>query len=442
MILERALEHRGEELAGSTLTDRGWVASMMQSSGSVSAAGVPVTEWTAEGIPAMYACQRAISETLAQVPLKLIKYDGTERLPDTENPLYWVLHDLANPEMTAFTFKEMLTRHLVGWGNGYAEIVRDKSGAVIALWPLMPWRMVVDRDLLNRKRWRYTAPDGRPYEWTFDPIRPPILHLMINSAEGLVGRSPVRILMDSLGLTQAASRFGAEWFGKHAQPNIALKHPGRISKAAKDNLRKTWESLRGEWGSKHRTAVLEEGLSIEKYSCSPNESQFIETRSMQIEETARIYRVPLFVVQHMTKSTSWGTGLEQMMLGWMSTGLDPYFTQWQQVIARDCLTQRTFTTHKAVWIMGALLRTDIKSQSQALEIQKRNGVINANEWRAILDMNRRSDAFGDDYDVAIANTTPMSLAVAAAAAGKPATAVPDETVPPTGVDDQTEVVET
>lgn len=417
MILRSLMERRGEEVAGGALTDRGWISSMVNSGGGMSTSGLAVTEWTAEGIPALYACQRAISETVGQIPLKLMRTSGKGKTPDTDNPLYWVLHNLFNPEMTAFEGKEMLTRHLAGWGNAYGEIVRNASGQVTAIWPLMPWRMRVDRDDLNRRRWTYTAPNGRTFVWVFNPNTPPIFHLRINSLDGLVGRSPVRVLMDSVGMTQAVNQFGADWFNNYSSPAVALEYPGRLKPEARQHLREEWEKLRGSWGNKHRVAILQEGMKLARYSCPPEEAQFIETRSFQIEETARMYRVPLFAIQHMTKSTSWGTGIEQMMLGWLATGLMAYLVQWQQAGARDCLTQRTFTTHQLVWVLASLLRTDIKTQMDALKIQKEIGAASPNDILALLDLNPRTDEFADEYDVGIANTMPASLALKKLAAG-------------------------
>lgn len=405
MFLDRLLESRAEETAGGTLTDRGWVASLLQSSGGMSTAGIAVDEWKAEGLPAMYACQRAISETVGHLPLKVLNTEGANRLPAIDDPLYYVLHDLMNPELTAYDGKEMMTRWLTGWGRSYAEIIWDR-GRVVALWPLVPWRMKVDRDEQNRKRWTYTAPNGRVMVWVFNAERPPILHLMINSADGLDGRSPVRVHMDTIGAALGTRQFGADFLKNYASPSVIATHPGKLTKEAKDNIRSSWEEMRGSWGNKHRMAVLTEGLKVEKMSCPPDEAQFIETYGMQIEEMARIYRVPLFIIQHMTKSTSWGSGIEQMMLGWLSTGLSPYLVNWQQALMRDCLTYTALGKRQVAWITAAIVKTAFKDQQQALEIQKRNGVINANEWRGLLDLNPRTDTMGNAYDIPNANSKP------------------------------------
>ena len=411
MFLERAMSRATEQTFG-PITDKGVVASLIAASGGgMSTSGLQVDEWKFEGIPAGYACQRAISETVGLLPIKLKLRDGKSFDDDYDNPLYWVLHDLFNSELTAYNGKELMTRWLTGWGNAYAELVRDSQGNVIEIWPLVPWRMSVDRDEENRKRWTFRAPNGRKFQWVNNPDAPPIMHLHINSVDGLVGRSPVRINMDSIGLTLAANQFGAEFYNSYAAPAVILSHPGKLGQPGKDNLRESWDKLRGEWGKKHRMAVLSEGMKLERMSCAPDEAQFLETRGLQIEETARIYRVPLFVIQHMTKSTSWGSGIESMMLGWLATGLSPYLENWRQVIARDCITAKFLRTRSAVWITQAIVKTDFKTMQEGLKLQKEGGAISPNEWRAMNEMNPRADALGDEYDVAMANTMPTSLAL-------------------------------
>lgn len=416
MIAERlftATRHRAsEELAGGTLTDRGWVASLLSTAGTVSTSGQTVTPWTAEGIPAVYACQRAISETVGQIPLKLKRHTPDGKVDDVDQSLYTVLHDLANPELTAYHFKEMMTRHLVSWGNAYAEIVRDESGRVTALWPLLPWRMTVDRDPErgNAKRWIYQGPDGRPYTWAWNSSRPPILHLMVNSIDGLVGRSAIRVLMDAVGMTQAVNQFGADYFAGYATPAGLLTHPQKLSDRARQHLREEWERKHATWGNKHRVAILQEGMTYTKMSSPPEEAQFVETKGFQIGEMCRIYRVPPVMVGHTEKATTWGTGIEQMLLGWLSTGLQPYLVGWKQSVARDCLTNKSFNTHSVVWVERALLRSDFKTRMEGYEIQQRIGAASPNEIREWEDLNRRTDAFGDDYMVPTNNMTPSSLA--------------------------------
>lgn len=385
-----AVERRATEYQGGTLTSPNPFGLVSLLTGSVggTTAGVAVDEWTAEGIPAIYACQRAYSETVGQLPCKLMAVADKVKTPAVDDQLYYVLKTEANSEQGAFAFREMMTRFLMSWGNAYAEIERNAQGQVIALWPLVPWGMYVDRDpATNKKRWRYRNARGQSFEWIDNPARRPILHLMINSIDGLVGRSPIRVEMDSIGLTQATNQFGAIYFQRGTQSNFVAIHKGKIGPEGRRNFRESWEEVNGGWANKQRLLVLSEDVKLEKLSTPPDEAQFLETRSFQIEECARIYRMPLVMIQHMTKSTSWGSGVEMAMLGWLAMGLSPVLEQWKQELARTCISTKVKYSREVVFVTAALLRTDFSTTITGLATQIQNRIINPNEARDYLDLN-------------------------------------------------------
>lgn len=389
----------GEYNNGGTLTNpASWLVSLIGSGPhGRTTAGVDINEYVAEGMPAVYACVHVISETVGQLPLKLYRRTERGREPDTSHPLYTLLHDLPNPEMTALQFQEIVTRHLALWGRAYAQIERDKSGEVVALWPLHPRRMFVDRDGLNRKRFRYWMGKGEYREFLHDPNRPAIMHLHMNSEDGLDGRSPVWINRESLGITKAAEDFVGAWFGNGAVPGLVMSHPGKLSDKAKENLRRSWtEKFMGARKS-NKVAILEEGIKLDVVGANPQKSQLDQLRNAQIEAAARIWRVPLFMIQNQTKDTSWGSGIEQQMLGFVNVTLMPYFEQWQQAIARDLLTRKSFNTHYAKFVFNALVRGDIKARFDAYHTARLDGVINADEWREFEDMNAIEGGAGQVY---------------------------------------------
>lgn len=378
--------------------------------GGRTTSGVRVTEGTAEGIPVVYACVNILADSIGQLPLKLYKrlpQGGKE--PDPSHPLYSLLHDLPNPEMTSQELREVMTRHLKLWGNAYAEIERNTAGQITALWPLAPWYMSVDREsVANRLRYRYDPHDDEGgFTRVWDPYRPPVMHLRINSLDGIHGRSPVRILMDSLGLTKAAEEFGARFFGNDATPRTLLKHKGRLSDKAKQHLRESFEQKFGGVSKSHRLAVIEEGMEVERVGMPLNEAQFLETRKLQIEEGARMYRVPLWMLQAMEKSTSWGKGIEQMGIGFVTYTLMPDLTRFQQAIYRDLLTIKSAATHEAAFVVNALVRGDFKTRMDGYWVGRQAGMFNPNEMRALEDMRPRDDDGGEEY-LTPANMTPDS----------------------------------
>jgi HK97 family phage portal protein len=385
---------------GTTTSPAAWLVNHLAYGGAngTTVAGVKVDEWIAEGMPAVYACVHAISETVGQLPLKLYKKTSTGREIADEHPLYVLLHDLPNPEMTAYQFRELLTRHLAMWGRAYAFVDRDPAGEVRALWPIHPLRVKVDRDSLNRKRYTVKMSDGKPEEFLFDPNRPPILHLHMNSNDGLDGRSPIWINRESLGVTKASDEFVGAYFGNGAVPGVIITHPGKeLSPKAIDNFKRQWNEKFGGASNRNKVALMPEDVKVNVVGVDPQKSQLTELRQEQISSAARIWRVPSFIIENHGKDTSWGSGIAERMIGWINTGLMPYFEQWQQAIARDCLSRKTYRTHYAKFVTAALERGDLKQTMDAIAVGRQNTILSGDEGRELLDMNQIPDGVGDLY---------------------------------------------
>ena len=352
--------------------------------GAPVAAGTRVSEATAEGIPAVFACVAFLSETVGQTPLKLMRRTERGRVADESHALYTLLHDLPNPEMTAFDFRSTMMRWLTLWGNAYAEIVRDGQGRITSLWPLRSDRMTMGRDTLNRLEYRYEAPNGRTIRYTFDASRPPILHLRIHSLDGINGRSPIRVLRESLGLTLAASEYGARFFGGDGSLRGVLQTSGTLTPGAKQNLRESWTALYGGVQGKHRIAILEQDLKYQAIGVPPEDAQFLQTRKFQLQEAARIYRVPLHLIGDLERSTN--NNIEHQGIEVVKFTLMPYFVAWEQAIKRDLLTVKSFNTHDAVFVVNALVRGDMLSRFRAYAIARQWG------WMAVNDVLTLEDA--------------------------------------------------
>ena len=360
--------------------------------GKKTTSGVTVDERTAEGLPAIYACVRVISETVGQLPLKLYRKDGAGKAPDPDHPLYVVLHDLMNAELTASQGREMVTRHLAMWGRAYAHIERDRRGDVVGMWPLHPARMFVDRNEFNQKRFRYWMGNGDYREYINHPARPDIAHWHINSDDGLDGRSPLYINRESLGITKAAEDYVGSWFSNGAIPGLVLKSPRALTQKAKENIRSSWLDRFMGSSKANKVAILEEGIELQVIGVDPDKSQLDKLRVAQVEAAARIYRVPLFMIQNQTKDTSWGSGIEQQMLGFVNMTMMPWLVQWQQVIARDLLTSKSFNTHEPIFIVNALVRGDLKTRFDAYATAGR--WLMADEIRELEDLNPVGGAAG------------------------------------------------
>jgi HK97 family phage portal protein len=178
--------------------------------------GKPVNERTSMQMTAVYSCVRILSEAIAGLPLHLYHYgENNNTLKAVEHPLYFLLHDEPNPEMTSFIFRETLMTHLLLWGNAYSQIIRNGKGEVIALYPLMPDRMVVDRDKYGNLYYQYTKRDGdtntlKGTTVILDPSE--VLHIPGLGFDGLVGYSPIAMAKNAIGVAIACEEFGASFF--------------------------------------------------------------------------------------------------------------------------------------------------------------------------------------------------------------------------------------
>ncbi len=262
-------------------------------------AGKRVNDRTAMQIIAVYACVRVLSEAIAQLPLHVYQYtdNGKERVP--KHPLYFLLHDQPNPEMTSFIFRETLMAHLLIYGNAYAQIIRNGRGEVLGLYPLMPDKVRVDRDDHGRLIYRYSRydehnPNFRQQGEILLPMEQ-VLHIPGLGFDGLVGYSPIAMAKNAIGLAVACDEYGASFFANGASPSAVLEHPGVIKNP--ERVREAWQRAYGS-GNAHKTAILEEGMKYTPISIPNNEAQFLETRKFQIEEIARLYRVPLHIGNH------------------------------------------------------------------------------------------------------------------------------------------------
>ena len=252
--------------------------------------GKPVNETTAMQMTAVYSCVRILSEAVAGLPLNVYRYnDAGGKEKAFKHPLYRLLHDEPNPEMTSFAFRETLMSHLLLWGNAYAQVIRNARGEVIALYPLMPDKMTVDRDNNGRLFYLYQrgAEDARAVGSDRRVYLPPsdVLHIPGLGFDGLIGYSPIAMAKNAIGLAIATEEYGAKFFANGAAPSGVLEHPGTIKDPQR--VRDSWNAAYQGSANAHKIAVLEEGMKYTPIGISPEQAQFLETRKFQINEIAR-----------------------------------------------------------------------------------------------------------------------------------------------------------
>ena len=372
--------------------------------------GKAVTERSAMQMTAVYSCVRILSEAVAGLPLHLYKYmDSGGKAMALDHPLYHLLHDEPNPEMSSFVFRETLMTHLLLWGNAYAQIIRNGKNEIVALYPLMPNKMSVDRDENGRLYYTYyrgsdEAIKNTEFAVTLQPSD--VLHIPGLGFDGLVGYSPIAMAKNAIGMAIACEEYGAKFFANGAAPGGVLEHPGTIKDPQR--VRESWQSTFGGSGNANKIAVLEEGMKYTPIGISPEQAQFLETRKFQINEIARIFRVPPHMVGDLEKSSF--SNIEQQSLEFVKYTLDPWVIRWEQSIQRSLLSKDEKSVYFVKFNLEGLLRGDYQSRMNGYAIGRQNGWMSANDIRELENLDRIPAEDGGDLYLINGNMLPLKNA--------------------------------
>jgi len=351
--------------------------------------GKAVNERTAMQTSVVYACVRILAESEAGLPLHVYERTANgSKSTKPSHPLYRLLHDEPNREMTSFVFRETLMSHLLLWGNAYAQIIRDGRGFPIALYPLLPDRMAVDRRESGELVYTYQSDKGQ-----VKLRRENVLHIPGLGFDGLIGYSPIAMAKNAVGLALATEDYGATFFANGANPGGVLEHPGVIKPEQADRLRESWQSQFGG-ANAHKVAVLEEGLKFHQMSIPPEQAQFLETRKFQINEIARIFRVPPHMVGDLEKSSF--SNIEQQSLEFVKYTLDPWVVRWEQSLQQALILPSEKATIFIKFNLDGLLRGDYQSRMQGYSTGIQNGFMSVNDVRGLEDMNLLTAEEGGD----------------------------------------------
>ena len=374
-----------------------------------STSGKTVTERSAMQMTAVYSCVRILAEAIAGLPLHVYRYNsdgGKEKAID--HSLYLILHDEPNPEMSSFVFRETLMTHLLLWGNAYAQIIRNSKGEVVALYPLMPNKMSVDRDENGQLYYQYLRSidevGGKSETVILKPTD--VFHIPGLGFDGLVGYSPIAMAKNAIGLAIATEEYGAKFFANGAAPSGVLEHPGTIKDPQR--VREAWQSQFGGSQNSGKIAVLEEGMKYTPISISPEQAQFLETRKFQINEIARIFRVPPHMVGDLEKSSF--SNIEQQSLEFVKYTLDPWVIRWEQSIMRTLLTPEEKKLYFVKFNLEGLLRGDYQSRMNGYATARQNGWMSANDIRELENLDRIPAEAGGDLYLINGNMLPLQQA--------------------------------
>ena len=363
-----------------------------------STSGKQVNEKTAMQLSAVYACVRVIAETVASLPLHLYRHidDGKRRA--TKHPLYPLLHDAPNPEMTSFIFRETTMTHLLLWGNSFSQILRNGRGEVLGLYPLLPDKMQVTRNEDGELIYLYQNNLNR---MAFH--RDEILHIPGLGFDGLVGYSPIAMAKNSIGLALATEEFGSSFFSNGAAPGGVLEHPGTLKDPSK--VRESWNKLFQGSGNSNKVAVLEEGMTYKPIGIPPNEAQFLETRKYQTEEICRIYRVPPHLIADLDKATF--SNIEHQSISFVVHTIRPWLVRLEQAMNKALLTLDEKQDYFIEFNVDGLLRGDYESRMNGYATARQNGWMSANDIRRLENMNLIPTEEGGDLYLINGNMTKL-----------------------------------
>ncbi len=351
-------------------------------------AGVPVTEDTALTYSAVYASIRLLSWSAAMLPLLTYRRQARGKVRAEDHPLYGLLKEQANPEMTAFDFRSTIMSHAVGRGNGYAEIEWSNGGEPLALWPLNPARMTPAR-VGDQLRYLYDLPDGTTANLPSWRVH----HIKGLSGNGLTGYSPIRLAMQAVGLGLATEEFGSRFFGNGARPGVIIRHPGVLSDNAFKRLKESWSADHQGLSQSHRMRILEEGMDIETVGVPPEEAQFLETRQFQVTEIARWFSVPPHMIADMSGATF--SNIEEQGVEFVTYSLGPWLTNSEQALSRDLLMPAERRTMVIEHLVDGLLRGRTSERYAAYQSALQGGWMSPNEVRERENLNPYDG--GDTY---------------------------------------------
>ena len=296
--------------------------------------------------------------------------------------------------------------HLLLWGNAYAQIIRNGKGEIIGLYPLMPNKMTVDRDEHGRLYYSYMRQNDEAIQSKDSTVilKPEdVLHIPGLGFDGLVGYSPIAMAKNAIGLAIATEEYGAKFFSNGAAPGGILEHPGTVKDPQR--IRESWQSTFGGSGNANKIAVLEEGMKFTPIGIAPEQAQFLETRKFQINEIARIFRIPPHMIGDLEKSSF--SNIEQQSLEFVKYTLDPWVARWEQGIQRRLLNDDEKGQYFVKFNVEGLLRGDYQSRMQGYAIGRQNGWMSANDIRELENLDRIPAEEGGDLYLINGNMLPL-----------------------------------
>ena len=347
--------------------------------------GILVNNENALTLGAVYACIYILSSSIAQLPLNVMRRSGNVIEVATDHPAYWLLHDEPNDWQTSYKWRETMQAHVLGWGNGYTEVVRNARGEIKELRRHCPWNV----ELLKRgDRWLYSV--VHEDDAGVSAVSPEdMIHVRALGAQGRRGVSLIRQHVETIGLGLAAQKYGKDFFDGGGRPTGLITSKGELNKDSWARLKEVWtKAVASLRQSENKTLMLPADLDYKSITIAPEDAQFLETRKLNRSEVAGIFNVPAHMINDLEKATF--SNISEQAVGFVRHTMMPWILNWEQEINRRVFTRAERAAgYYAKFNLGGLLRGTPKERAELYHYGITDGWMDRNEARALEDMNPR-----------------------------------------------------
>lgn len=348
-----------------------------------------VNENLALKFSAVFACLRVLAETFCSCPIfEYKKINENEREKTDETGLYDILHTIANVEMDAFTFWQMVINQLNANGNAVSLIQKNQYGMITGLTPFEYDRVDIRRDENGRLQYKIDGKTENTYP------KSEMFHVLGPSMDGIIGLSPLQCASQSIRLGLTYEQFGVNFFKNGIFPTGVFEHPTHLGedeyKRLKHDVHERYTSL----SQKGTPIITESGMKFNQLQLKLVDAELLSSKKFQIEDICRIYRVPLHLVQNLDKATF--GNIEHQSLDFTIFTMLPIFRRVESAINSQLLTRKQRSNGLYYeFNMAGLLRGDMKSMYEAFNIGRNAGFLSVNDIRRLLNMNPVDG--GDSY---------------------------------------------
>lgn len=349
--------------------------------GGASTAGQRVTTDSMLRLSAVWACARLISQCIGSMPLSMYERTGGGKRVAQQHPLHMILHDQPNADTTAALHWEATVAAMLLRGNARAEKLMIGQ-RVVGLQFLHPARLVIRRNAAGQKTYWYTEINGRQRE--IPAAR--IWNVPGFSLDGVDGVSVVGYGSGVFGAAQAAEAAASGTFARGLMPTTYFKYPKVLSKDQREDARDFIENRLSGAINAGKPAILEAEMDVGNIGIDPSDAQLLESRAFSVEEICRWFGVPPHMVGHSEKSTSWGTGIEQQVLGFLTFTLTPWLRRIEQAISKDLLSPAERLRFYPKFNVEGLLRADSAGRSAFYGAMVDKGIYTRDEVREKEDL--------------------------------------------------------